>query len=207
MSERFHPRYPDYDVLEKWDSPSWNEQTRAVVAKRLNDVPPRRFFDEAEWAILQAVCDRLVPQPDRPQSPVPIVPFIDKKLHEKQGNGYRYEGMPPQREAWRRGIRAISAEAETRWGRAFRDLPANQQYAVLHAVQHGDVRSPAWKGLPPERFFTGTLLHEVTSVYYAHPAAWSEIGFGGPAAPRGYVRLGFDRRDSWEAEAEVRDDG
>ena len=35
--------------------------------------------------------------------------------------------------------------------------------------------------------------------YYAHPAAWNEIGFGGPASPRGYVRMDFDRRDPWEA--------
>ena len=26
-----------------------------------------------------------------------------------------------------------------------------------------------------------------------------EIGFGGPASPRGYVRMNFDRRDPWEA--------
>ena len=37
------------------------------------------------------------------------------------------------------------------------------------------------------------------SVYYAHPAAWSEIGFGGPASPRGYVRMQANRRDPWEA--------
>jgi hypothetical protein len=35
--------------------------------------------------------------------------------------------------------------------------------------------------------------------YYGHPTAWSEIGFGGPASPRGYVRMDFDRRDPWEA--------
>jgi hypothetical protein len=46
----------------------------------------------------------------------------------------------------------------------------------------------------------------VVGIYYAHPAAWSEIGFGGPASPRGYVRLGFDERDPWEAE-EVRTPG
>ena len=37
------------------------------------------------------------------------------------------------------------------------------------------------------------------SAYYSHPHAWSEIGFGGPASPRGYVRMDFDRRDPWEA--------
>jgi len=44
------------------------------------------------------------------------------------------------------------------------------------------------------------VLRTAVSIYYAHPAAWNEIGFGGPASPRGYVRLGFDRRDPWEAD-------
>lgn len=200
MSEVFRQRFPTYDALDKWDSPSWNNQTRAVIDKRLHQVPDRRFLTETEWAILSAVCDRLVPQPDRPDSPVPIVPFIDDKLFKNRGDGYRFEEMPPMREAWRRGIEAIDEEARARWGDGFRELPANQQDAVLRAIQHGDVRSAAWQGLPPKRFFASTLLREAVTVYYAHPAAWNEIGFGGPASPRGYVRLGFDRRDPWEAE-------
>jgi hypothetical protein len=136
---------------------------------------------------------------------VPIVPFIDEKLFKNQGNGYRFAEMPPMREAWRQGIKAIDEEARRRWDSGFCELPHNQQDAVLRAIQHGDALSPAWEGLPPKRFFTSMLLRETVTVYYAHPAAWNEIGFGGPASPRGYVRLGFDRRDSWEAEE--RDDG
>jgi hypothetical protein len=200
MSEVFRSRFPTYDVLDKWDSPSWNEQTRAVVKKRLAEVPERRFFSQTEWDVLGAVCDRLMPQPDRPDHPVPIVPFIDEKLEKNRGNGYRFDGMPPMREAWRQGVKAIDDEACIRWGGGFRALPKNQKDAVLRAIQHGDTRSPAWQGLPPKQFFSGLLLRDVASVYYAHPAAWNEIGFGGPASPRGYVRLGIDRRDSWEAE-------
>lgn len=200
MSEVFHNRFPTYDVLDKWDSPSWNDQTRAVVRKRLNEIPNRRFLTETEWEILISICNRLIPQPDRANRSVPIVPFIDEKLFENRGDGYRYDGMPPMREAWRRGIRAIDGEARARWGAGFRELPQNQQDAVLRAIQHGDIRSPAWQSLPPRRFFASVVLREVVSVYYAHPAAWNEIGFGGPASPRGYVRLDFDRRDPWEAE-------
>jgi hypothetical protein len=36
------------------------------------------------------------------------------------------------------------------------------------------------------------------SAFYAHPWAWNEIGFGGPAYPRGYKNLGLDRREPWE---------
>jgi Gluconate 2-dehydrogenase subunit 3 len=200
MNEVFHHHFPTYDVLDKWDSPSWNEQTRAVLKKRLEEVPARRFLTETEWETLVAVCDRLIPQPDRANCPVPIVPFIDEKLFKNQGDGYRFEGMPPMREAWRQGIKAIDEEARAHWGGSFRQLPHNQQEAVLRAIQHNDTRSSAWEGLSPKRFFSNLLLRTAVSVYYAHPAAWNEIGFGGPASPRGYVRLGFNRRDPWEAE-------
>jgi len=40
------------------------------------------------------------------------------------------------------------------------------------------------------------------ATYCTQPAAWSEVGFRGPASPRGYVRHGFDERDPWEAKAE-----
>jgi hypothetical protein len=74
---------------------------------------------------------------------------------------------------------------------------------LLKAVQNGEVDEKVWDGLPAKIFFEKRLLHDIVSSYYAHPAAWSEIGFGGPASPRGYVRMYFDRRDPWEA-AEAR---
>ena len=48
-------------------------------------------------------------------------------------------------------------------------------------------------------FFAKRLLPDIVKAYYSHPTAWSEIGYGGPASPRGYVRMDFDRRDPWEA--------
>ena len=54
------------------------------------------------------------------------------------------------------------------------------------------------------------LLQDVLDAYYAHPYAWDEIGFGGPAYPRGYMRLEGgkpepreveEQRYAWEAPA------
>ena len=36
------------------------------------------------------------------------------------------------------------------------------------------------------------------TAFYSHPWAWNEIGFGGPAYPRGYKNIGLDRREPWE---------
>lgn len=199
MSDKFRSPYPSYNVLDKWDSPSWNEQTRDVVRKRLYEVPPRQFFTEEEWETLEAVCERLIPQPDRPEHPVPIVPWIDQRLVQQRGDGYRYEDMPPMRQAWRRGIKGINEESRRCFGKRYVELSAEQRDEVLKAIQKGKVEADAWQDVPAERFFT-TLLKTVVGVYYAHPAAWNEIGYGGPASPRGYVRLGANQHDPWEAE-------
>jgi len=47
------------------------------------------------------------------------------------------------------------------------------------------------------------LLEDSVNVYYAHPWAWDEIGFGGPAYPRGYMRLENGLPEPWETD-EVR---
>lgn len=195
---RFQTPYPDYDVLEKWETPSWNDQTRAVVEKRLNDVPKRRFLTEQQWSLLEAVVARLLPQPDR-EEPVPIVPWIDEMLFLNRGPGYRYADMPPLRDAWRRGLDAIDAEAGHRHDKPFELLDPEQRDALLRDIEANSVDPRLWGDLPAGGFFKHHLLKEVVGIYYAHPAAWSEIGFGGPASPRGYARLGFDERDSWEA--------
>ena len=36
------------------------------------------------------------------------------------------------------------------------------------------------------------------TAFYSHPWAWNEIGFPGPAYPRGYLNLGINAREHWE---------
>jgi hypothetical protein len=61
------------------------------------------------------------------------------------------------------------------------------------------LNAPEWAGMPSQIFFKHRLLRDVVLAYYSHPTAWSEVGWGGPASPRGYVRLDFNDRDPWEA--------
>jgi hypothetical protein len=103
------------------------------------------------------------------------------------------------REAWQRGLRALEAEAQTTRGGAFPTLSNAEQEALLRAAQDGTLSNPAWQGMASKLFFAKRLLSDIVKAYYAHPTAWSEIGYGGPASPRGYVRMDFDRRDPWEA--------
>ena len=191
-------RYPGYDVMDKRWSVSWNDRTRQAIDRRLAVAREPRFFTPEEWRTLEAVCDRILPQP-RHRPPVPLAAYVDTKLANNELDGYRYAQLPPQGEAWRRGLAALEDEAQVAHGAAFHALSADQQDRLLTRAQRGELFSPEWAGMPPALFFTHRVLPDITHAYYAHPVAWSEIGFGGPASPRGYVRMGLDRRDPWEA--------
>lgn len=193
-------RYPGYDVLQKRNSPSWNNKTRAVIDRRMAIDPDHHaFFSEQEWPTMRAICERIVPQPPDRLHPAPVAAMVDEKLHTNSGDGYRDARLLPMRDAWRRALAAIDAEATSHYGRRFHELSALLQDDLLKAIQNGEVDVKPWGDLSPKLFFEKRLLHDVVSAYYAHPAAWNEIGFGGPASPRGYVRMYFDRRDPWEA--------
>ncbi|AQS47348.1 hypothetical protein BMG03_05715 [Thioclava nitratireducens] len=198
MSEPFRTPYPGYDVLDKWDSPSFDDQTREVLRAR-RDPPPRRFLDPDQFALLEALCAVVIPQ--RRPEPVPIAPFIDAALHEDRGTGTRFATMPPEREAWPRGLKAIDAEARATFdGRGFRELDRPEQERLLRAIDRSDCRAPeTWQDMPPQKFFRALLLKQIVEIYYSAPAGMSEIGYGGPAAPRGYVRLKAGQIDPWEA--------
>ena len=193
-------RYPGYNVLDKRNSVSWNEQSRRVIDERLRLDPEfHRFCNDAEWKVLRALCAQIVPQGVDRSLMAPIAAMIDQKLHSGKGDGYRDARLPEQGKAWRLGLAAIDAEAIETSGKPFCELTNDVQHWLLSKIQRGIVSSDAWQHLPPSIFFAKRLLHDVVTAYYACPASWNEIGFGGPASPRGYVRMNFDRRDPWEA--------
>ncbi|HEU0169519.1 MAG TPA: gluconate 2-dehydrogenase subunit 3 family protein [Chloroflexota bacterium] len=192
--------YPGFHTLDQ--QAFWDDATRTLVLDRVNNVPPIRFFREDELPLMQAVVDRLIPQDDREAAyRVPIVPIIDKKLVEDRIPGYRYEDMPPQREAMRLGLRGIEAIAGHMFGKAFVELAPTEQDEVLLTLHDG--KPPAgediWKQVPAVHFWV-QILNDAVEAYYAHPYAWDEIGFGGPAFPRGYFRLNFGEPEPWEVE-------
>jgi len=195
--------YPDFSTLDQQDS--WDEATRKVIASRVASPPPIRFFAPDEAALLQAVIDRLLPQDDRfPENRVPILPVIDERLYKNALNGYRYEDMPPDRDAYHLGLRAIDQMAQERFHLPFLELSTLPQELILKSLHDGAPDPPVavWKHMPVHRFWT-LIFEDCVTAYYSHPWAWDEIGFGGPAYPRGYMRLENGLPEPWETE-EVR---
>jgi hypothetical protein len=188
-------RYPDYDVLEQ--APHWDEATREVVLARVEQVPPVRFFKPDEARTLRAFCDVVTAQDEEPR--VPVLEMVDAKLHAGRLDGFQHAGMPDDRDVWRRAARGLDDVACARGARDFAAAPDELKLEIVAAFHKGDLSGGVWDEMPAARAF-GVLMRAVLAEFYSHPWAWNEIGFGGPAYPRGYARLGVGLRESWEGE-------
>ncbi len=199
-------RFPGYDVLDQ--APTWDPITRAVVVRRLGPHAPLRFFTVAEEAVCRPLLDRLLGQDGGPK--VPLFELLDERLAHDETDGYRYDDMPPDAEAWRRSLPHLDEDAVAGAGAHFWDLDPPRQRRMLDAVRTAD----DWHGFPAARLWSLWLRYAVTA-FYSHPWAWNEIGFGGPAYPRGFMRLGpvsttepFERRGATDEDpAEVVQEG
>jgi hypothetical protein len=192
--------YPGFSTLSQ--SAFWDDATRQVVTHRVNSTPPRQFFSAEEWDFWTAVFAHLIPQTDRtPNRQIPLVAPLDHRLWINQTAGYRFENMPQDRGAYRMGHEAINKEAEHRYSAGFLALPYQQQDIVLKAIHDGKPEAAAdiWQEMSVHRFWQ-LIMGDAIDAYYAHPWAWDEIGFGGPAYPRAYTRLERGEPEPWEVE-------
>jgi hypothetical protein len=183
-------RYPDFDVLAQADH--WDEVTRRVVLDRVERVPPIRFFDDREAATLGAFCDTVLAQDREPR--IPVLAMVDEKLHDRNLDGYRHADMPPDPQTWRVVARLLDEEARRLRADDFASASQGIRDEIVRLFAAGELE---WEELPVEKAWS-VVTRMVLAAFYSHPWAWSEIGFGGPAYPRGFARLGPGQREYWE---------
>jgi hypothetical protein len=180
---QMHGRFPDYDVLEQQEH--WDEVTRRVVLARVQDVPELRFFAPAEAACLGAFLDVVLAQDAEPR--VPVLGMVDRKLHEGRLDGYRYADMPDDRQTWRLVARGLDETARERGATSFAAAGEDVRHDLVRALSAGALTGGAWAELNVARAWS-VVMRGALAAFYSHPWAWNEIGFGGPAYPRGYMR-------------------
>jgi hypothetical protein len=149
------------------------------------------FFTTGEEPTIRALLDLILAQHDEPR--VPVTELIDLRLAAGETDGWRYEDMPEDGEAWRRSLAALDRVALARHGRRFGALDRPEQAELVQTVQD----AKEWEGFDATHLWSLWTRYACTA-FYSHPWTWTEIGFGGPAYPRGYKNMGIDRREGWE---------
>jgi Gluconate 2-dehydrogenase subunit 3 len=190
-------RYPDFDVFDAVDG--WDAATRRTIQERM-DVHGRafEFFSAQELPTLRAFSDVVLAQDEDPR--VPVCEMVDEKLAAGRLDGYQYADMPDDRNTWHLVIRGLDEVAQGLHGARFADLALDQQEQMVGDFAEGKLSSGVWQGLNQKRAWS-VCMRMLLSAFYSHPWAWNEIGFGGPAYPRGFMRFGttgirepFERR-------------
>ncbi len=178
-------RYPDFDVFDALDT--WDEATKRVVLARLQPAGPLRFFTAEEEPTLRALCDTILAQDREPR--VPVAEMVDTKLADGRLDGYQYADMPDDRDTWRLVLRGLDHTATQGYQTGFAGATEPQREAIVSQFAQGRLVGGAWDELTVTRAWS-VVMRAALAAFYSHPWAWNEIGFGGPAYPRGFMRLG-----------------
>lgn len=200
-------RFPGFDVAAQ--ARHWDPVTAGVVLSRLRTPEEPDFFTPAEEAIATALCDQLLGQ-DGAADPIPVVVMIDARLARMETDGWRYADLPEDAQAWRDTLRYLDEDAREMFSRGFAECDAATQRALIQTIQ--DTGAKEWHGLTASHVWSLWTRYACTA-FYSHPEVWNEIGFPGPAYPRGYKHTGVDSREPFEvrdihpAEDPVREDG
>lgn len=187
MTPQMIGRYPDFDVFDAADD--WDKATLTVVEQRMQ-LRGREltFFDATEAVTLRAFCDVVMAQDDEPR--VPVAEMIDATLSAGHLDGYQYADMPDDRETWHIVLRSLDETARRRYAADdFGALDDEAREAIIGQLAAGTLAGGSWDTVDVKRAFS-VCMRAILGAFYSHPWAWNEIGFGGPAYPRGYMRLG-----------------
>jgi hypothetical protein len=200
-------RFPGFDVLGQ--ARHWDQVTADVVTARTGPPPAVKFFTGPQESCARALLNLLTGQDGSDGEPaVPVLEMVDSRLAAGETDGWRYADMPEDGQAWRDTLSYLDADAGLRCGTSFAGASVIDQMALVQAVQ--ELKSADWHGLPAAHVWSLWTRYACTA-FYAHPFAWAEIGFPGPAYPRGYKNAGvgklepFEVRDAQPAEDPVKE--
>jgi Gluconate 2-dehydrogenase subunit 3 len=194
-------RFPGFEVLDQ--APHWDQVTKDLIEARVRTSPQAvTFFTANERACAHALLNDLTGQ-DRDDALVPVTRMVEARLAAGQTDGWRYEDMPEDGQAWRDCLGFLDEDARAKYGCSFADCGEPDQCELIQAVQ--DIGSGGWHGLNAAHVWSLWTRYACTA-FYAHPTAWAEIGFPGPAYPRGYKNAGVDGREPFEVRDRIPSD-
>jgi hypothetical protein len=171
----------------------WDQVTADLVTARLSPPSGLAFFTAAEAACAGILLNLLTGQQDNQE--ISVLHMVDARLAAAETDGWRYRDMPEDGQAWRDTLAYLDEDAAARCGTTFADAPEDDQLALIQAVQ--DLAAKDWHELNAAQVWSLWTRYACTALY-AHPLAWNEIGFPGPAYPRGYKNTGVDKLEPFE---------
>lgn len=187
--------YEGFDVMAEREH--WDPHTRKIVEGRLK-AGDWQVLNLEETVALHRICSVLLDD-GRDSVITYVVHHFDQKLASDIGESQRKKGTPKGSVLIRQGLKALDRHCTLTYGCLFAALDAPARHQVLDQMSRDQLRLEGEGVQIPAKELFQKLLSTAVSAYYSYPAVWSEIGYAGPAYPRGYVRSERGLTDPWEA--------
>ncbi len=160
-------------------SPLVTPATRNALRDRLGQKPDApSVFTPQEFALLGLVSVCLVPHDP---ATLPLAAQVDARLSQGITDGWRYDQLPPDAEAYRQLLASLPAD--------FQSTDDGGRHAALTQAQEDH----------PKIF--EELLAELTEGFYSNPLNQLSIGYVGFADAHGWTETRVDQLDPHEQEA------
>jgi len=137
-------------------------------------------LSDTDRALLNAVCDQIVPADEFPGAvELGVVTFIERLLAEAH---------PEWVGVYQAGLQALESASRRVKGAGFSELQPSGKKEFLESVQRGELADGHWTGEAQQGFFDMVLSHTMNG-YYGHPE------WGGNKGRKAWAMIGYD--DWW----------
>lgn len=190
--------YSSFQVMN--EKQHWDPHTREIVEQRLDTQTffPYQILTQQEANTLYSLCSVLLDE-QRNSVLAFVVHHFDSTLKSNVGESQRKIGIPAQSSLIRDGLMLLDLECQRLYKNSLDLLEAKNQIDIVNDLMQESFPLQSDQKNVPVKEFMEKILTEAVSAYYSHPEIWSEIGYAGPAYPRGYARSELGLTDPWEA--------
>lgn len=192
-----HPKktyYPTYDVYSEKNE--WDTGTQEVLHKRVHPVEGSMLTADMKRT-LQAIAKSLFPSHIGEQT-LSISMNLDQRLTNKKLKAFPKGAAHSKEQIILQGLTFAEHESILEDKKPFFQLSDDEKHEKLHRWRVNKGNNEVWTPIKSSLFYT-TITAELLKLIYSDPSVWSNIGFGGPAYPRGYYAFGPKQFDNWEA--------
>lgn len=198
---------PGARVVSLLDSERTSPQTRAAMTERLGRSETWNYepkvFRAAEFRTVRALAQAVVPD-----AGLDLAGCLDRQLAANKGDGWRFAKLPPDPEAWRRGLVSLNHAARHAYKVAFVALYPDQQEDLLQQAAAGKLGQglmgalhlgEAAQVLSAEAMkeWFEDVRAEFTRFYVADPRTMDRIGYTGFADELGFTQIALGQQEEF----------
>ncbi len=154
-----------------------------------------RYLAPNLFRLLEQITSAMLPQ-GMVGTQVDIAGTIDKRLVTGANGGWRFAVLPPDKEAYREGLSALSALLRQTPFQTFDKMPTQAKEDYLRSVADGDVDEAAQ--FPLSKWFV-MLRTDAVKIWLAHPSTMEKMSYYGFADGESGNTNGPTDNEGWSA--------